>query len=233
MSGRSERSERTADCTMVRRRLGVSIFVDNVSRRIHLKTLKEAFQEYGTVVDVYMAYGNQKRRNKPIVFAFVRFSNKEEAKSAIQKGNGRIMDGFKVRIFMAVQKLSEKTRVRNHVYETPRWAAAFRDTRLFKEVVMGVPEPNKPSRKNIAVERGDGAKHKEEEADNSRVESTDKVVRVVMVETNHEARKLEEVQSCIPIQKEEIVWLKNCMVGKIKPMYNIEIVQEALMELMP
>ncbi|GMJ09343.1 hypothetical protein like AT2G27330 [Hibiscus trionum] len=83
----SERSVKNTAGKNVHRRLGFTIFMDNVSRRIHPKTLREAFQEYGSVVDVYIAYGNAKRRNKPTVFAFVRFSNKFEAETTILKGN--------------------------------------------------------------------------------------------------------------------------------------------------
>ncbi|GMJ03208.1 hypothetical protein HRI_003990000 [Hibiscus trionum] len=219
----SERSAKAAGENKVRRRLGVSIFVDNVSRRIHPKTLKEAFLEYGSMVDVYMAYRNQRKRNKPTVFAFVRFSKKEEAELAILKGNGRIMDGFKVRIFLAQQKMSENTRVRNHGRVELR-RATFRDNRTFKDVLLGVPESVIPS----GDERGVEDRTEDGAADIYKAEGSNKVVRVVLVESDQEIRNVEEGQQFITIQKKEMAWIKNCMVGRIKTMYNAEIVQEAL-----
>ncbi|KAK9046693.1 hypothetical protein V6N11_052574 [Hibiscus sabdariffa] len=76
------------------KRDGVSIFVNNVSKRIHPAALKESFQSYGKVVDVFIAYNHIKRRCSPTTFAFVRFNRFEDARVAIAKANGRRMDGF-------------------------------------------------------------------------------------------------------------------------------------------
>ncbi|KAK8492808.1 hypothetical protein V6N11_034741 [Hibiscus sabdariffa] len=76
----------------VRRRIGVSVFVDNVSKRIHRLALWEAFQVYGTVVDVYIALRNQKRKYKTSTFAFVRFKSEFEARRAVERGSGKESD---------------------------------------------------------------------------------------------------------------------------------------------
>ncbi|GMJ08960.1 hypothetical protein HRI_004565200 [Hibiscus trionum] len=211
----------------VRRRLGVSIFVDNVSRRIRPETLKQAFLEYGVVVDVYVAYGNQKRRFKPTVFAFVRFSKKEEAELAIQLGDGRMMDGFKVRMFLAHQKKPEIIRARSHGPVKHSWAAALRDSRTFKEVLVGEQVSTDPG----GASRGAGGANvgSNDGAINSGVvEVRRKMVRVVAVESAQESVTLEEGQSCITINKKDMVCLKDCLVGRIKAMYSAEIVEQAL-----
>ncbi|KAL4278723.1 hypothetical protein GQ457_03G015930 [Hibiscus cannabinus] len=66
-----------------------------------LNTLKEAFQVYGEVLDVYVAFNNQRRRFKKTSFAFVRFKSDEEARRAIESGSGRLMDGFCISVFIA------------------------------------------------------------------------------------------------------------------------------------
>ncbi|KAK8523153.1 hypothetical protein V6N12_047683 [Hibiscus sabdariffa] len=72
-----------------RRRPGVSIFVDNISRRIHQNTLKEAFQVYGRVVEVFIAYNSLKRLGKPTTFAFVSFSATQRR---VQAGSWKFRD---------------------------------------------------------------------------------------------------------------------------------------------
>ncbi|KAK8652113.1 hypothetical protein V6N13_061135 [Hibiscus sabdariffa] len=58
-------------------RLGVSVFVTNVSKKIYHSSLKATFQVYGKVVDTFITYNNLRRRYKDTTFAFVRF--KEDA----------------------------------------------------------------------------------------------------------------------------------------------------------
>ncbi|KAK9020561.1 hypothetical protein V6N11_010581 [Hibiscus sabdariffa] len=72
-------------------------------RRIHQNTLHEAFQEYGKVLEVYIAYNSSKRQGKLTTFAFVRFDGEVDARKAIALSNGRLMDGFRIRAFPAKQ----------------------------------------------------------------------------------------------------------------------------------
>ncbi|KAK9015746.1 hypothetical protein V6N11_006840 [Hibiscus sabdariffa] len=82
-------------------RAGVAIFVDFVSKRIHPTALEEAFEEYGRVLDVYVAYNNLRRLKKNYTFAFVRFCSLEEALKAVELANNRRMDGFFIKVFMS------------------------------------------------------------------------------------------------------------------------------------
>ncbi|XP_039006146.1 uncharacterized protein LOC120133680 [Hibiscus syriacus] len=76
-----------------------TVFVNNVSKRIHSETLKETFQAYGVVTDVFIAYRSRRRETVGSTFAFVRFRSKSEADTAVRRADGRIMDGFKIRVF--------------------------------------------------------------------------------------------------------------------------------------
>ncbi|KAK8994597.1 hypothetical protein V6N11_045677 [Hibiscus sabdariffa] len=98
------------------RRYGFPIFVDNVSKRIHQSSLREAFQTYGSVVDVFVAYKNQKRKNKATTFAFVRFRSQMEALGAIRLANGRRMDGHHIRVFRTRECSTNSDNFENNGY---------------------------------------------------------------------------------------------------------------------
>ncbi|GMI85574.1 hypothetical protein HRI_002226700 [Hibiscus trionum] len=134
------------------RRLGVSIFIDNVSKRIHPRTLKEALSGFGVVADTYIAYWNRRRRNNPITFAFARFSSEGEAIAAVREGNGRMMDGFRVNMFLADQKeknhVTERSQLENGSSRPrtrvvgARKNGSWRDGRSFKDVLLGAKGGN-------------------------------------------------------------------------------------------
>ncbi|GMI94885.1 hypothetical protein HRI_003157700 [Hibiscus trionum] len=54
-------------------------WTDNVSKRIYWTIFLDAFSVYGRVIDVFIAYKNLERRNKPTTFAFVRIGCEDEA----------------------------------------------------------------------------------------------------------------------------------------------------------
>ncbi|GMJ04047.1 hypothetical protein HRI_004073900 [Hibiscus trionum] len=116
-----------------RRRRGVSVFINYVSRRIHHQSLGEAFRIYGSVVDVFIAYNNLKRLGKPTTFAFVRFKDVEGANKAVMEANGRRMDGYRIKVDFAKPATSGNTMRKNH-----RSVRKQRDFRSFKEVLLGV-----------------------------------------------------------------------------------------------
>ncbi|KAK8534172.1 hypothetical protein V6N12_047565 [Hibiscus sabdariffa] len=124
-----------------RRRPGCAVFVTNVSKRIHWSALCEAFQVYGSVIDTFIAYKNLRRRGKPTTFAFVRFGQQHEARAAADLGDGRIMDGFKIRVFLDKEFPGEKVNPKVVTANHPRVGFALRDLRSFKDVVMGVRKP--------------------------------------------------------------------------------------------
>ncbi|KAK8475304.1 hypothetical protein V6N11_084151 [Hibiscus sabdariffa] len=68
------------------------------------RTLREAFQEYGIVRDVYIAYNNIKRIHGRLTFAFVRFDYEADARRAIDRAYGRKMDGEKIKVLWAKKR---------------------------------------------------------------------------------------------------------------------------------
>ncbi|KAL4308915.1 hypothetical protein GQ457_01G015960 [Hibiscus cannabinus] len=125
----------------MRRRLGCSVFVNNVSKRIHQATLREAFQSYGVVLDVFISYWNARRKGKPTTFAFVRFKNFVEAKKAVVLGDRRLMDGFKIRVFMENNSVRKKANATRTLTKSIKIGSGLRDSKSFKDVVSGVRKP--------------------------------------------------------------------------------------------
>ncbi|XP_039026252.1 serine/arginine-rich splicing factor SC35-like [Hibiscus syriacus] len=119
-----------------------SIFVSNVSKRIHVPTLKDAFQAYGDVQDVFIAYNSRKRLDASSTFAFVRYRKKSKANNAVLRADGRILDGFKIRVFhdKVVDSYYQKGDYQkggqvNNVKKV--WKPTIRDARSFKDLLGG------------------------------------------------------------------------------------------------
>ncbi|KAK9042894.1 hypothetical protein V6N11_071248 [Hibiscus sabdariffa] len=125
----------------LRRRLGHTVFVENVSKRIHVSALKEAFQCYGQVVDVYIAYRNKKHLRDLTTFSFVRFKSIEDADCAARSGDKRKMDGFRIKVKLTKEngkKAIAKELIQQEKLKA-KWNPALKDKRLL-EVPIGLAE---------------------------------------------------------------------------------------------
>lgn len=67
------------------------LYVGNMSFKTTEAGLREAFAQFGTLTDVYIA--NDRETGRPRGFAFVTFSSEEESKLAAEKMNGADLDG--------------------------------------------------------------------------------------------------------------------------------------------
>src|SRR6185312_3911492 len=67
------------------------LYVGNLSFKTTEDDLRQAFGQFGSVTDVYVA--NDRETGRPRGFAFVTFSNETESKLATEKMNGTDLDG--------------------------------------------------------------------------------------------------------------------------------------------
>jgi RNA recognition motif-containing protein len=67
------------------------LYVGNLSFNTTEDALRAAFEQFGTLTDVYIA--NDRETGRPRGFAFVTFSTEEESKTAAEKMNGFQLDG--------------------------------------------------------------------------------------------------------------------------------------------
>ncbi|KAE8701632.1 Guanylate kinase 1 [Hibiscus syriacus] len=166
------------------------VFVNNVSKRIHRDTLNKAFQAYRAVSDVFIAYRSRRRLTVDSTFAFVRFRSKSEADTAVRRADGRIMNGFKIRVFHDNMGVANNKRSENV--------------------------------KGRAVEVVDHFQH-------SNPSGHDNVIHVSIVEgiDPWPMFKNAKKSSNIRILEKKVSWRKSCLVGKIKNMYNEDIILSA------
>ena len=67
------------------------LYVGNLSFNTTETSLRSAFEQFGSVTDVYIA--NDRETGRPRGFAFVTFSSEQESKAAAEKMNGTELDG--------------------------------------------------------------------------------------------------------------------------------------------
>ena len=97
------------------------LYVGNMSFKTSEADLRNAFGQFGSVTDVYIA--NDRETGRPRGFAFVTFSTDTESKLAAEKMNGTDLDGRQLTVNEAKPK-EEMGGSRN--YSSPdRRAGAF------------------------------------------------------------------------------------------------------------
>lgn len=77
----------------------ISLKVDNLTYRTTVDDLRRAFEKYGDVGDVYIP--RDRFTNESRGFAFVRFMYKKDAEDALDRMDGKILDGRELRVAFA------------------------------------------------------------------------------------------------------------------------------------
>ena len=72
------------------------LFVGNLDYTVTSDDIKQAFAQYGTIVDAVVIMDKMTGRSRG--FGFVEFSKPEEAKAAIEKLNGSELKGRKINV---------------------------------------------------------------------------------------------------------------------------------------
>ena len=78
------------------------LYVGNMSFKTTEDDLRNAFGQFGSVTDVYIA--NDRETGRPRGFAFVTFATAEESKVAVEKMNGVDLDGRQLTVNEAKPK---------------------------------------------------------------------------------------------------------------------------------
>ncbi|KAL4367675.1 hypothetical protein GQ457_05G016460 [Hibiscus cannabinus] len=207
---------------------GVFVFINYVSKRIQPSTLRKAFQEYGNVTDVYIAYYNPRRIRFESTFAFVRFSSVFEAMNAVELENNRKMDGFYIRVYLDRKpsvvlkgyKEEPNLSIKNNPVRID--LTKKKDGRSYKEVLM--------SKKNYCQEEIAGKnqmdrkmKHCPEEfVGKSRNEQPN------FLNQTKEAECKRLTKDPLVIKEVDKQWLKSCIIGQVSCMYDQMFVQQML-----
>jgi cold-inducible RNA-binding protein len=92
----------TADEAYESHHMNSKLYVGNMSFKTTEDDLRNAFGQFGSVTDVYIA--NDRETGRPRGFAFVTFATAEESKVAIEKMNGVDLDGRQLTVNEAKPK---------------------------------------------------------------------------------------------------------------------------------
>ncbi|KAK8570802.1 hypothetical protein V6N13_103205 [Hibiscus sabdariffa] len=76
----------------------VSLFVGNISTKLHWSGLRQAFDRHSDIVDSYIAKKVDRNGKR---FGFVRFSNRSDAGRAMERLNGFKLYGFRLSVCFA------------------------------------------------------------------------------------------------------------------------------------
>ncbi|XP_039070433.1 uncharacterized protein LOC120217380 [Hibiscus syriacus] len=151
---------------------------------------------------VYIAYKNAKRAERETTFGFVRFNKLSEANRTVERGDGRRIDGFKIRVFRDNMGGKTITKVDN------------------RDVLVGT------NTSDVGERTG-----KEMNGDLRYIKKAEMVYVDMMDDVaGNPATERESSIDHIYISNSEQSWRRQCLVGQIKNMYNLEIVQDALKE---
>jgi cold-inducible RNA-binding protein len=102
------------------------LYVGNMSFKTTEAELRDAFGQFGTVTDVYIA--NDRETGRPRGFAFVTMGTADEAKAAGDKLNGTDLDGRALTVNEAKPKEAMGGSGGSRNYGSPdRRAGAFQD----------------------------------------------------------------------------------------------------------
>ncbi|OMO70091.1 Endonuclease/exonuclease/phosphatase [Corchorus olitorius] len=176
------------------------------------------------------------------VFAFVRFKLEREAFRAIKKGSGMFLGGRRLVVFTAkdsrrardgVRGVSDVRPLKDRGVSDPR-EFAFINGRSFKEVVLGggskhLPDSDMPSRLAAVVGVSEGSK------DRNELEGDGVLNDLVMSDKDVELSSgsvmfSKSISLSVDIPECEMAWLNYSVVGKVKPGFSCNAIQNALCE---
>jgi cold-inducible RNA-binding protein len=92
----------TADEAYEHQTMNSKLYVGNMSFKTTEAELRDAFGQFGTITDIYIA--NDRETGRPRGFAFVTFGTDTEAKLAAEKMNGVDLDGRQLTVNEAKPK---------------------------------------------------------------------------------------------------------------------------------
>ncbi|XVF04126.1 hypothetical protein REPUB_Repub05bG0055200 [Reevesia pubescens] len=125
-----------------------TVFVDNLSFRVAKPALREVFNVYGKVCDLYIPVNGGIRKGRTSNFSFIRYFYEDEMWKAIEGGNNRKIDGRFITVRKATTSWKERNLYKKKSSQRPevdplgatiQTIMATRDFRSYKEALIGAP----------------------------------------------------------------------------------------------
>ncbi|KAE8689425.1 hypothetical protein F3Y22_tig00110937pilonHSYRG00001 [Hibiscus syriacus] len=189
-------------------------FVNFLSKRVTWRTLKEIFQQHGSVIRVYIPSSSTKQNYRNYTFAFVQFEKEDGLMKAIANLNGIWIDGKKVSVGVAkyqkqrsrqednrdVRRVEGKWKIGTTLRRRSRSVSIskLRDERTYKDVLVSYDEQREVQGNKEFKEGRPGEKEG--------------------------LRNVWEMH--IPL--DEYDWVKRSLTGIIKSQFDLELVEKGL-----
>ncbi|XVE88157.1 hypothetical protein DITRI_Ditri19aG0045700 [Diplodiscus trichospermus] len=207
---------RTSDCRDWRENL-FSVFVGNLSYRVSKSALKDVFDLYGIVRDVFIGAHRSWRCHKGITFVLVRYRTLAEMQRVIREGNNRHIDGWNIRVKEASFGWEDtdhfgkmlKGLAGSNVYigcNGQSKTASYKNHRSYRDVVLGT------CMKTFCTEQ---------EVLEPLLENSFKPSR-----NNPSSDYKEDLIFDSTLPQEEMEWLDRCAVGQIKNDAKVDSIRE-------
>uniref|UniRef100_A0A158R4G5 Serine/arginine-rich splicing factor 2 n=1 Tax=Syphacia muris TaxID=451379 RepID=A0A158R4G5_9BILA len=120
-----------------------SLKIDNISYQTTPQDLRQLFEKYGEIGDIHIPRDRYTKQSKG--FGFVRFYSRRDAEYAMDRMDGRWLDGREVRVAMArYERPIDERNARNSGYRRRRWSMGM-DMRL-REKYMEIERKKMSSR---------------------------------------------------------------------------------------
>ncbi|CAO2840902.1 unnamed protein product [Amaranthus hypochondriacus] len=120
----------------------ITLFVDGISKTVTVTLLRNLFEKQGKVRDIYVS--GKRRKLVKESFGFVRYSTMREAQEAINKLDGVVVHGVKLKVSMAKYYKGGVPAVNEHEKSQKQpplkkgvLNPALRDQRSYRDIVQG------------------------------------------------------------------------------------------------
>ncbi|GMI83742.1 hypothetical protein HRI_002043500 [Hibiscus trionum] len=216
-------SSKTNKAPEVTTKEGWVLFVDNLSRRIHRSTLMELFSHYGRVRRMFIPVINNRTKYKSSTFAFVTVADRSELERCIRFLDNSVIDGLRVKVSKARYPKALDThqsrgkpndgKAKNHREQKDNRNGVFRNVERMSKPFNGGTEWK--SYKEVLMSTSHGLNNRKEKIE----------------ECEDPKRNSKTKEGCLDIdlQMEDSEWMNQCLVGVLKPTFEIGLVQQALL----
>ncbi|KAL4285443.1 hypothetical protein GQ457_16G011680 [Hibiscus cannabinus] len=204
---------------------GWTLFIDNLSRRVSRLTLKELIGHYGRVIRVFIPAITRRSKYKDSTFAFVTMACRDDMMRVVAKLDKSIIDGKQIRVSKErfprdrVGGVSSLRKAQSSgLTKSVHWQPAIKKSNVTDNVAHGVNvgASNKKTYRdallsnsaNLGVDVG--------------VALDKSVVNVKVLNDGDNFTSLN-----IPVAKN--AWLKCCLVGILKNLFEVGFVQQAFL----
>ncbi|KAE8678318.1 hypothetical protein F3Y22_tig00111427pilonHSYRG00438 [Hibiscus syriacus] len=190
-----------------------SAFIDNLSRRVSRRMLRELFLVHGLVMRVFIPSQIRNPKYRFSTFAFVHFKREEDLKRVVDEFNGVVIDGRKISVSPARFK-DERSRSRVVLSSSNKAAGQ-----------INAESSKSRERENINRSRRDDRTYRDALLSNGNRRGNNDLLSEDIQRRNVKKNIFE-----MHIPSESANWVKRSLTGIIKYSFQVEFIRNALLK---